>query len=42
MDKYEYFNGMLEVGIVPRAPHAGPLVRELYELESGRVRFLED
>ncbi len=39
MDKYEYFSGMLEVGIVPRAPHAGPLVRELYELEHGRGGF---
>jgi homogentisate 1,2-dioxygenase len=39
VDKYEYFSGMLEVGIVPRAPHAGPLVRELYELEHGRGGF---
>jgi homogentisate 1,2-dioxygenase len=39
VNKYEYFSGMLEVGIVPRAPHAGPLVRELYELEHGRGGF---
>jgi homogentisate 1,2-dioxygenase len=39
VDKYEYFSGMHEVGIVPRAPHSGPLVRELYELEHGRGGF---
>ncbi|HEU5323204.1 MAG TPA: homogentisate 1,2-dioxygenase [Methylomirabilota bacterium] len=39
MDKYEYFRGMLEVGIVPRAPHAGPLLQHLYEQEHGRGGF---
>lgn len=39
MDKYEYFSGLPEVGIVPRAPHAGPLLRHVYELEHGRGGF---
>src|SRR5207245_7311919 len=28
-----------EIGIVPRAPHAGPLVRHVYEQEHGRGGF---
>jgi homogentisate 1,2-dioxygenase len=39
MDKYEYWTGLPEVGIVPRAPHAGPLLRHLYEQEHGRGGF---
>src|SRR5205823_6035248 len=39
MDKFEYLSGLPEVGIVPRAPHAGPLLRELYEQEHGRGGF---
>ncbi len=39
MDKYEYFSGLPEVGIVPRAPHAGPLLRHVYEQEHGRGGF---
>lgn len=39
MDKYEYFSGIPEVGIVPRAPHAGPLLHHLYEQEHGRGGF---
>ncbi len=39
MDKHEYFTGLFEVGIVPRAPHAGPLLRHLYEQEHGRGGF---
>jgi homogentisate 1,2-dioxygenase len=39
MDKSEYFRGMFEVGIVPRAPHAGPLLRHVYEQEHGRGGF---
>ncbi len=39
MEKYEYFSGIPEVGIVPRAPHAGPLLRHLYEQEHGRGGF---
>ena len=39
MDKFEYFGGVLEVGIVPRAPHAGPLLRHVYEQEHGRGGF---
>jgi homogentisate 1,2-dioxygenase len=39
MDKHEYFSGMFEVGIVPRAPHGGPLLRHVYELEHGRGGF---
>jgi 2-isopropylmalate synthase len=36
MDKFEYLSGLPEVGIVPRAPHVGPMLRELYEQEHGR------
>jgi homogentisate 1,2-dioxygenase len=39
MSKYEYFGGLPEVGIVPRAPHAGPLLRQVYEQEHGRGGF---
>ena len=39
MEKYEYFGGIPEVGIVPRAPHAGPLLRHVYEQEHGRGGF---
>jgi homogentisate 1,2-dioxygenase len=39
MDKFEYFGGVPEVGLVPRAPHAGPLLREVFELEHGRGGF---
>ena len=39
MEKYEYFSGTPEVGIVPRAPHAGPLLQHLYEQEHGRGGF---
>jgi homogentisate 1,2-dioxygenase len=39
MDKFEYLSGIPEVGIVPRAPHAGPLLREVYEQEHGRGGF---
>ena len=33
MDKFEYFSGIPEVGIVPRAPHAGPLLQHVCEQE---------
>jgi hypothetical protein len=39
VDKFEYLSGLPEVGIVPRAPHVGPLLRELYEQEHGRGGF---
>ena len=39
MANYEYFCGTPEVGIVPRAPHAGPLLRHVYEQEHGRGGF---
>ena len=39
MEKFEYFGGIPEVGIVPRAPHAGPLLRHVYEQEHGRGGF---
>jgi len=39
MDKYEYFSGIPEVGIVPRAPHVGPLLQHVYEQEHGRGGF---
>src|SRR5262247_2867257 len=39
MEKYDYFRGVPEVGIVPRAPHAGPLLRHVYEQEHGRGGF---
>ncbi len=37
MEKFEYFSGIPEVGIVPRAPHAGPLLRHVSEQEHGRA-----
>ena len=39
MEKFEYWSGVPEVGIVPRAPHAGPLLRHVYEQEHGRGGF---
>jgi homogentisate 1,2-dioxygenase len=39
MEKFEYFRGTPEVGIVPKAPHAGPLIRHVYEQEHGRGGF---
>ncbi|HEV8439256.1 MAG TPA: homogentisate 1,2-dioxygenase [Methylomirabilota bacterium] len=39
MEKFEYLSGVPEIGIVPRAPHAGPLLREVYEQEHGRGGF---
>ena len=39
MDKYEYWSGIPEAGIVPKAPHAGPLLRHVYEQEHGRSGF---
>ena len=39
MEKFEYFGGIPEVGIVPRAPHAGPLLKHIYEQEHGRGGF---
>jgi homogentisate 1,2-dioxygenase len=39
VEKFEYFSGTPEVGIVPRAPHAGPLLRHLFEQEHGRGGF---
>ena len=39
MEKYEYFTGTPQVGIVPRAPHAGPLLRHVFEQEHGRGGF---
>src|SRR5437762_2187432 len=39
MEKFEYFGGIPEVGIVPRAPHASPLLRHVYEQELGRGGF---
>jgi homogentisate 1,2-dioxygenase len=39
VDKYEYWSGVPEVGIVPKAPHAGPLLRHVYEQEHGRGGF---
>ncbi|OLC16078.1 MAG: hypothetical protein AUH29_06085 [Candidatus Rokubacteria bacterium 13_1_40CM_69_27] len=39
MGEIEYFGGLPEVGIVPRAPHAGPLVQHVYEQEHGRGGF---
>ena len=35
VEKYEYFSGTPEIGIVPRAPHAGPLLRHVFEQEHG-------
>jgi homogentisate 1,2-dioxygenase len=39
VEKFEYFSGLPEAGIVPRAPHAGPLLRHVYEQEHGRGGF---
>jgi homogentisate 1,2-dioxygenase len=39
VEKFEYFGGIPEVGIVPRAPHAGPLLKHIYEQEHGRGGF---
>jgi len=39
MEKFEYFGGVPEVGVVPRAPHAGSLIRHVYEQEHGRGGF---
>jgi homogentisate 1,2-dioxygenase len=39
MGDLEYFSGLPEVGIVPRAPHAGPLLQHLFEQEHGRGGF---
>jgi homogentisate 1,2-dioxygenase len=39
VEKYEYFGGIPEAGIVPRAPHAGPLLRHVHEQEHGRGGF---
>src|SRR5204863_7636169 len=39
MADIEYFSGLPEVGIVPRAPHAGPLLQHVYEQEHGRGGF---
>ena len=37
MEKYEYFGGIPEAGIVPRAPHAGPLLRHVDGLSLEQV-----
>jgi homogentisate 1,2-dioxygenase len=39
MADIEYFGGLPEVGIVPRAPHAGPLLQHVFEQEHGRGGF---
>jgi homogentisate 1,2-dioxygenase len=39
MADIEYFGGLPEVGIVPRAPHVGPLLQHVYEQEHGRGGF---
>jgi homogentisate 1,2-dioxygenase len=39
MEKFEYFGGIPELGLVPRAPHAGPLLKHVYEQEHGRGGF---
>jgi hypothetical protein len=39
MADIEYFRGLPEVGIVPRAPHAGPLLQHVYEQEHDRGGF---
>jgi hypothetical protein len=33
MADIKYFSGLPEVGVVPRAPHAGPLLQHVYEQE---------
>src|SRR5438046_8648226 len=38
-EKSDSYRGLPEVGIVPRAPHAGPLLRHVYEQEHGRGGF---
>jgi homogentisate 1,2-dioxygenase len=39
MADIQYFSGLPEAGIVPRAPHAGPLLEHVYEQEHGRGGF---
>ena len=39
MADIQYFSGLPEIGVVPRAPHAGPLLRHVYEQEHGRGGF---
>ena len=39
MADIQYFSGLPEVGVVPRAPHAGPLLQHVYEQEHGRRGF---
>jgi homogentisate 1,2-dioxygenase len=39
MADIQYFSGLPEVGVVPRAPHAGPLLQHVYEQEHGRGGF---
>jgi len=39
MADIEYFGGLPEIGIVPRAPHAGPLLQHVFEQEHGRGGF---
>jgi homogentisate 1,2-dioxygenase len=39
MADIEYFGGLPELGIVPRAPHAGPLLQHVFEQEHGRGGF---
>jgi homogentisate 1,2-dioxygenase len=39
MADVQYFSGLPEVGVVPRAPHAGPLLSHVYEQEHGRGGF---
>jgi homogentisate 1,2-dioxygenase len=39
MADIQYFGGLPEVGVVPRAPHAGPLLQHVYEQEHGRGGF---
>ena len=39
MADIQYFSGLPEAGIVPRAPHAGPLLQHVYEQEHGRGGF---
>jgi len=33
MYKFECLSGLPEVGIVPRAPHVGPLLRRLFTID---------
>src|ERR1043165_6253773 len=39
MADIQYFGGLPGVGIVPPAPHAGPLLQHVYEQEHGRGGF---